>query len=57
MRNFRTIMVSDANAAPCDEAHLEALVNFYLYYGDVCRRVLMGTHRSRPCTHDHFGHY
>ena len=35
MRNFRTIMVWDANAAPCDEAHLEALVNFYLYYGDV----------------------
>lgn len=35
MLNFRTIMVSDANAAAGDEVHLAALVNFYLYFGDV----------------------
>ena len=35
MRNFRVVMISDANAARSDEAHLGALVNFYLSFGDV----------------------
>ncbi len=35
MRNFRTVMISDANAARSDEAHNAALQNFYLSFGDV----------------------
>lgn len=35
MRNFRTVMISDGNAARTDEAHMAALVNFYLSFGDV----------------------
>ena len=35
MRNFRTIMVSDGNAAENDAEHKGALVNFYLTFGDV----------------------
>jgi ureidoacrylate peracid hydrolase len=35
MRNFRTVMISDANAARSDEAHAAALTNFYLSFGDV----------------------
>ncbi|MBO1078000.1 isochorismatase family protein [Roseomonas haemaphysalidis] len=35
MLNFRTVMVSDANAAMTDAAHMAALSNFYLYFGDV----------------------
>lgn len=35
MRNFRTVMISDANAARTDEAHMAALINFYLSFGDV----------------------
>jgi ureidoacrylate peracid hydrolase len=35
MLNFRTIMVSDANAAHTDEEHNASLVSFYLTFGDV----------------------
>ena len=35
MRNFRTLMVSDACAAMTDEEHAASLGAFYLYFGDV----------------------
>jgi len=35
MRNFRTIMVTDANAAMSDELHNASLVAFYLRFGDI----------------------
>lgn len=35
MRNFRTAMISDANAARTDEAHIGALIGFNLSFGDV----------------------
>jgi ureidoacrylate peracid hydrolase len=35
MRNFRTIMVSDGNAANTDAEHAHSLVAFYLNFGDV----------------------
>lgn len=35
MRNFKTVMVSDANASRTDEEHNAALRAFYLTFGDV----------------------
>ena len=35
MRDFRTVMVSDANAANSDDEHAASLITFYLYFGDV----------------------
>ena len=35
MRNFRTIMVSDGNAANTDAEHANSLIAFYLSFGDV----------------------
>jgi ureidoacrylate peracid hydrolase len=35
MRNFRTVMVSDANAARTDAEHNAALIAFYKTFGDV----------------------
>ncbi len=35
MLNFRTMMISDANAAPDDELHNATLNQFYLQFGDV----------------------
>ena len=35
MRGFRTVMVSDANAANSDEEHAASLITFYQYFGDV----------------------
>ena len=35
MRNYRTIMITDGNAANTDEDHNAALSNFYLTFGDV----------------------
>ena len=35
MRNFRTIMVSDGNAASNDQDHANSLIAFYLNFGDV----------------------
>jgi ureidoacrylate peracid hydrolase len=35
MRNFRTIMVTDANAANSDALHNASLIAFYLKFGDI----------------------
>jgi len=35
MRNFRTIMISDGNAANSDRDHANSLIAFYLTFGDV----------------------
>jgi ureidoacrylate peracid hydrolase len=35
MLNFRTMMISDANAAPDDDLHNATLNQFYLQFGDV----------------------
>ena len=35
MRNFRTIMVTDANAAQTDALHNASLAGFYLKFGDI----------------------
>jgi ureidoacrylate peracid hydrolase len=35
MRNFRTIMVTDANAAMTDELHNASLIAFYVRFGDI----------------------
>src|SRR6185503_6654906 len=35
MRNYKTIMVTDGNAAVTDEDHNAALSNFYLTFGDI----------------------
>lgn len=35
MRNFKTIMVTDGNAAATDEEHNAALTAFYLTFGDI----------------------
>ena len=35
MLNFKTVMVSDGNAAVTDDDHNAALANFYLTFGDV----------------------
>jgi ureidoacrylate peracid hydrolase len=41
MRNFKTIMVSDANAAGSDEEHNASLIGFYLTFGDVMSTDLL----------------
>ena len=35
MRNFKTVMITDGNAANTDEDHNAALNNFYLTFGDI----------------------
>jgi ureidoacrylate peracid hydrolase len=35
MRNFRTIMITDANAAMTDEMHNASLAAFYVRFGDI----------------------
>ncbi len=35
MQNFRTVMITDANAAHTDEEHNAALIAFYLAFGDI----------------------
>ena len=35
MLNFRTVMITDGNAANTDEDHNAALSNFYLTFGDI----------------------
>ena len=35
MMNFKTIMVTDGNAANTDEEHNASLINFYLTFGDI----------------------
>jgi ureidoacrylate peracid hydrolase len=33
--NFKTIMITDGNAAMTDEDHNASLANFYLTFGDI----------------------
>ena len=35
MLNFKTVMITDGNAANTDEDHNAALANFYLTFGDI----------------------
>ena len=44
MLNFRTIMVTDGNAAVTDEDHNASLIAFYLTFGDI-----MSTDRLVAC--------
>ncbi|HYZ41100.1 MAG TPA: isochorismatase family protein, partial [Stellaceae bacterium] len=48
MMNFRTIMVSDANAANTQEEHDASLTAFYNVFGDVMDTdmIIAGLHRS-----------
>ena len=46
MSNFKTIMVTDANAANTDEEHNASLINFYLTFGDI-----MSTDELITCLH------
>ncbi|MPZ38559.1 MAG: isochorismatase family protein [Rhizobiales bacterium] len=47
MCNFKTVMVSDGNAAACDEDHNASLAAFYLTFGDVMSTdMLIGRLRS-----------
>ena len=46
MRNFKTIMITDGNAANTDEDHNAALNNFYLTFGDI-----MSTDFAIGCLH------
>jgi ureidoacrylate peracid hydrolase len=50
MTNFRTIMVSDGNAALTQELHDASLTAFYLTFGDVMDTdmVIAGLRRARP---------
>lgn len=48
MRNFRTIMVTDGNAAMSDELHNASLVAFYVRFGDIMstRHLISVLHRN-----------
>ncbi len=48
MRGFRTVMVSDANAAISDAEHAAALIAFFLYFGDVQTTGQVVENLSRP---------
>lgn len=50
MLDFRTIMVSDGNAAMTEEDHVAALSAFYLSFGDVLStdQVIAGLRRAAP---------
>jgi len=50
MMNFKTIMVTDGNAAMTDEDHNASLGNFYLTFGDV-----MSTDKVIECLNRHAG--
>lgn len=51
MRNFRTIMVTDGNAAMSDELHNASLIAFYVRFGDIMSTdhliTLLGRNRQR----------
>ena len=51
MLNFRTIMVSDANAANSDEEHNASLIAFYLTFGDVMSTDVLITCLERNARH------
>jgi ureidoacrylate peracid hydrolase len=48
MRNFRTIMVTDGNAAMSDELHNASLIAFYVRFGDIMstERLISLLHRN-----------
>jgi isochorismate hydrolase len=48
MLNFKTIMVSDANAARTDAEHNATLGTFYATFGDVMDTALLISTGSRP---------
>jgi ureidoacrylate peracid hydrolase len=50
MLNFRTVMVSDGNAAATDDLHAASLVAFYLNFGDVLTtdQVIAGLRVGAP---------
>ena len=54
MRNFRTIMVTDANAAMSDEIHNASLIAFYVRFGDIMptghliAALERNSHRTQP---------
>jgi ureidoacrylate peracid hydrolase len=50
MLNFRTIMVSDANAAMTDAEHNASLINFYLSFGDVQTAAEVEAALAAPAT-------
>ena len=50
MRNYKTVMVSDGNAAMTDEEHTASLIQFYLTFGDV-----MSTDTLIACLHRNAG--
>ena len=41
MRNFKTVMVTDGNAATTDEDHNASLIAFYLSFGDIMSTDMM----------------
>ncbi|PZQ48126.1 MAG: cysteine hydrolase [Rhodovulum sulfidophilum] len=47
MLNYRTTMVSDANASIRDDEHAAALINFYLFFGDVASSEELGARLAR----------
>ncbi|MFT5390981.1 MAG: ureidoacrylate peracid hydrolase [Gammaproteobacteria bacterium] len=50
MTNFKTIMVTDGNAANSDEEHNASLINFYLTFGDIVSTdELIGWLRQNAC--------
>jgi ureidoacrylate peracid hydrolase len=49
MRNFRTIMVSDGNAANTDAEHAHSLIAFYLNFGDVETTEAIVEHLAAGC--------
>jgi len=50
MRNFRAIMVTDANAAFTDDEHNAALTSFYLVFGDIMSTELVIDRLARNAT-------
>lgn len=44
MQNFRTVMVTDANAAMTDADHNASLIGFYLAFGDILSTEAIVTH-------------
>lgn len=51
MSNFRTVMVTDANAAMTEEDHNNSLRAFYLSFGDILSTDAIVAHLERSRTH------
>jgi ureidoacrylate peracid hydrolase len=47
MLNFKTIMVTDGNAAVTDEDHNASLSAFYLTFGDIMSTDMLVAHLER----------